>query len=222
MRKVLLLVGLCCLVGATTRTVWAATITGNMTVDNCFTAYISTSDVWGVGTWNVIASAPKDDYWAWLGNYALTPTVLTPGVKQYLNIEAVDWGGGAGLIGTFSLSDDDFHFANGSQTLITSIADWKVSASGFDGVYAETVTVCNFLPDAHGWHVLESTDAKWIWTNYGGDIGNWVVGEPYDDTTGLQRYFSTEIGPAPSVPEPASLLLALPGLAGVDLIRRRK
>jgi hypothetical protein len=52
-------------------------------------------------------------------------TALTPGVTNYLHIEAINYGVVGGFIGDFTLSDTGFQFANGSQTLVTETTHWS-------------------------------------------------------------------------------------------------
>jgi hypothetical protein len=93
-------------------------ITGNLTADNEFFAFISTSD-------NTLGTQVAAGTF-WGTTYSLGAT-LTPGVTNYLHIEAINdaTGGPAMLVGSFSLSDPLFHFANGTQSLLTNTSNWS-------------------------------------------------------------------------------------------------
>jgi hypothetical protein len=43
----------------------------------------------------------------------------------YLNIEAINYGGPGGFIGSFTLTGPNFQFANGGQTLSTDTTNWS-------------------------------------------------------------------------------------------------
>jgi hypothetical protein len=56
-------------------------------------------------------------------------------VTNYLHIEAANTGGPAAFIGQFLLDDTAFHFANGTQILLSDTANWQVSSTGFGVAY---------------------------------------------------------------------------------------
>src|SRR5437764_6067297 len=101
----------------------ATTLSGNMTVDNFFFAFISTSDA-TLGT--QVASGNN-----WPTTVGIPATTLTPGVTNYLHIEAINQTGPAMFIGDFSLSDTGFTFANGTQSLSTDTTDWRGGFNDF-------------------------------------------------------------------------------------------
>lgn len=176
----------------------AASLTARMTVDNSFTACISTDDS-VQGTW--VGSGDN-----WGATYTFTAG-LTPGVVNYLHIVASDSGVIAGFIGDFSLSGSDFLFANGQSTLVTSSADWKVSAIGFGSNYSIPDEIGANGVSPWGYRQGISSSAKWLWTNMGND-------------THSTRYFST---PIIFVPEPSGSVVFATGLIGaVGLLRLRR
>jgi hypothetical protein len=136
----------------------------------------------------------------WFTAYSDTVT-LNPGT-QYLQVYGFDQGGPAGFIGNFSLSDTNFYFANGTQSLLTNTTDWVVSATGFG---PPTVAPTAYgINDGLGptWTVVPGivTNASWIWTadNWGND----------------SAFFSTPIYYA-AVPLPPAVLLLGSGLIGL-------
>lgn len=177
----------------------ATALTGSLTVDNGFSAFISTDDSIN-GT-----SICNGDNWG--ATYNLGKVNLTPGVKNYLHVKASDWGVIAGFLGSFKLSDTGFVFNNGTQSLVTNASDWKVGTNGF-GTYNATVSIANGKNGCSPWGTRPniSNDAVWIWTNGGHD-------------TNTTRYFSTEIT---AVPEPGTIVAALSVLAPAGLLFRRK
>src|ERR1035437_9755236 len=98
----------------------ADTLSGALTVDNSFTAYLSTSPT-AAGT--PIASGSN---WGTISSFS--GVSLTPGTTYYLQIDAINlpdgtngayqWGA---ILGDFSLSGTSFQFSNGSQSLLTEI-----------------------------------------------------------------------------------------------------
>jgi hypothetical protein len=167
----------------------ATTLTGNFTVDNQFWAYLSTSPT-SAGT--LIASGNN-----WPTTFNLS-AALTPGVTQYLHIQAYDYGVISAFIGDFMLSDTGFSFANGTQSLSTDTTHWTVSDTGF-GVNPEAPVVQMGNNGVGPWGTRGgiSTNTSWIWSD--------------DNCTYCTRYFSTEIKPA--VPEPGTWALMGVGLA---------
>ena len=178
------------------------TLTANMNVDDAFSFYISTDDS-VAGTFIGSGSA----WWA-------TDTFnvnLTPGVTNYLHIMASDvYGTIAMVIGDFSLSDANFQFANGTQTLLTDVTDWGVNLTGFGNPY--------------------STPLSWgangccpqYWGTLGVDASAQFIWDP-SECLYCTAYFSTPITPTDApVPEPSTWLLFGSGLAGLAYWRRRQ
>ena len=176
----------------------ATVLTGNLTADNDFLAYISTSDsVQGtqIGSGN-----------NWSITFSLTPTVLTPGVTNYLHIVGIDEGPPASFVGDFSLSDAGFQFGNLTQNLLTNTTDWSANITGFGNPYTGTVD--------------EGPNGAVPWGLRGGISSSarniWAAGTG----TPTPVYFSVAIEPlaATGVPEPGTL--AALGIAALLLGRR--
>jgi hypothetical protein len=185
----------------------ASTLNVNMTADDMFNLYISTDDSQR-GT--LVGSA---DDWSMVRQYTVD---LTPGVRQYIHVEAADlWGCIAAFMGDFTLSDNSFTFANGSARLVTDSANWRISNVGFgQGYYAPDEIDVN---GAWPWGYIDgiASDAKWIWSNGGYDIAdwdNWDWENPDFMPAPVTRYFSAEIVPVgQSVPEPMTMCVLAAG-----------
>jgi len=193
---------------------------GNITADNAFYAYLSTSPT-TLGT--LIASGNN-----WLSTFSLPSTALAPGTTYYLNIEAINYGLEGGLIGDFTLSNTQGSFSNGGQELLTNTANWTGSYNNANSNPAlaqpwVTPTGTVFSEGANGvspWGNVTGVGAtaQWIWAtdglsapgglNQGGVCPNCTVD------------FSTTITTA--VPEPETYALMLAGLGLIGVVARRR
>ncbi len=179
-------------------TVSAATLTGNLTVDDAFTVYLSTDDS--------VAGTPlvSGDYWPLVQTFS---TTLIPGNTYYLHISAKDvFGPPSAFLGSFELSGIDFIFANGSQSLVSDSANWGVNTTGFgfsfnspyDGFGINGVEPWGTMPSI-------ASNAHWIWTGPSGTVG--------------EAYFTTTISP---IPEPGIYSMFLAGLGLLGFMVRHK
>jgi hypothetical protein len=196
----------------------ATTLSGSLTADNAFFAYISTDNS-TLGT--LVASGNN-----WPTTFTISAAALTRGVTNYLQIEVINYGLQGGFIGDFTLSDTGFHFANGTQSLSTDTTNWSgIYNSGNSTVVAQpwvqpTAGVVSF--GANGvspWGMRPgiSAGADWIWPNDANSLpgGNACANCTVD--------LSTVITPGMTVtPEPASLLIFGSGVLAVARVLRRK
>jgi hypothetical protein len=97
----------------------ATTISGAMTADNAFFAYISTNN----STSGTLVSQGND----WGTTFTFSNFALSTGQTYYLHIEAINYGGPGAVIGEFNLSDASFRFANLTQTLVTDTVNWAAT-----------------------------------------------------------------------------------------------
>jgi len=168
----------------------AGVLTTKVSVDNGFSAYLSTAN-------NVVGtqfSAANDWYTVTNGS-----VVLGGATAYYLHISAYDQGGVAGLLGQFSLADSGYHFADGTTSLVTGSKLITANTTGYTSNFAATTSY-----GANGvspWGTLGgiSSSAQWIWS------GNNDINDA--------SYFSIAILKDANVPEPASL-----GLLGLGLL----
>jgi PEP-CTERM motif len=175
----------------------AATLSGNLTVDDAFTAYLSTSDA--------VAGTALVSGTSWTSAQSFSAT-LNAGQTYYLHVAGRDvYGVISAFLGSFNLTPDA-QFSNGTQFLVTNTTDWQVSATGFGNGYAAPNSLG--ANGANPWGNLGgiAPNAEWIWTGPG------QLGE---------AYFSTKITVA-AVPEPESYALMLTGLGLVGAVVRRR
>ncbi len=179
----------------------AQSVSGNLTVDNLFTAYLSTSAT-TLGS-SLVSGAD------WSATYGFG-AVLTPGTNYWLQVVATDQGPPGAFIGDFALTGA-FHFANGLQTLVTNTTDWTVQTGSFAGpTSAFTDWGANGV-GPWGAHAVIDASAHWIWDSP--SCGSCTL------------YFSTPIiaQAVPStVPEPSTWALLAGGLAGLGAVVRRR
>ena len=194
---VLLIVGLSGVVNATV-------LTSEISLDNGFIAYLSTSDsVQGI-------EFGAGNNW----NYIYTfDTTLQAGVDYYLHIYGYDQGGYAGFLGEFTLSGTDHVFSNDTLSLLTNTTDWKGNNTGWTDSYT---TLTDYgTPPVEPW--------EYYYTYYGGGSisgsAHWIWAG--DNDSNDYAYFTTKIFSTAPVPEPTTILLLGSGLAGFAGLRRR-
>jgi hypothetical protein len=93
------------------------TLSGDLTADNAFFAYLGTSNT-TLGTLLTQGNS-------WSTTFSFTNIALTPGQTYYVQIEAINYGGPGAFLGQFTLSGSGFHFSNGTQSLLTNTSNWQ-------------------------------------------------------------------------------------------------
>jgi len=176
----------------------ATTLTSEISMDNGYVIYLSTSDS--------IAGTSFGSANDWYTTYTDSIT-LTAGVDYYLHVYGYDQGSIAGFLGEFTLSGTGHVFSNSTSSLLTNTTDWKGNTTGWGNAYLAALTDLG-ANGASPWGTRSGIPgtARWIWA---GDANN-------NDCA----YFSTKISAA-SVPLPASVLLLGPGLMGLAWVRRK-
>ncbi|HEY5289627.1 MAG TPA: PEPxxWA-CTERM sorting domain-containing protein [Caulobacteraceae bacterium] len=198
----------------------AATLSGNLTVDNAFNVYLSTSPT-ALGT--LIASGTN-----WPSVQALSAS-LTGGNTYYLQVVGWNYDDAATpgtiqpahlpgnpdmFIGSFSLAGTGFTFENGGTSLNTDTTDWQSAIVGSPS-YTVTWSQPGGSPVSFG---LNGTSP---WGTLAGIAGGanfiWATA-PANDTG--ESFFETKISPA--LPEPATWAMMLAGFGGLGAMLRRR
>ena len=170
-------------------------LNANATVDNQFTAYISTNpNVQGTpfmsgNNWQVLTSGSH---------------TFTAAGTYYLQIFGEDLGPPAMFIGSFTLSTPEGTFSNGTQALLTGSLNWMSSPVGFGAPGAPPAVIG---PNGSGpWgNFAPLGAAEYVWAPF-------VAGTP----TNVGYFWTTiTIVPTPGV---ASMV----ALGGVVMSRRRR
>ncbi|QTN38522.1 HYR domain-containing protein [Cryomorphaceae bacterium] len=155
----------------------AGVLTGTLSADNGFFAYISTDD-------NVAGTLISQGN-SWPTAFTLNPANLTPGQQYYLHVQAYDQGGPEFFGGTFQVSGA-FEFANGSQTIGTNTTDWQVGLNGWNNYGTPLFISVNGSSPIWGTSTLPLGPCDLIW------------GGTFNTSGSETRYFTTPINPVSS------------------------
>jgi len=217
----------------------ATTLSGELTADDAFALYISTSNS-TLGT--IVADG---NYWPSTYNFT---TTLSTGSTYYLHVIADNnlyYGtshsspvNADGLLGQFNLNGTGFEFANGTQQLLSNTSSWAAGANvGTEqlldpngSVKGSSVgsSVTTWIAPT-GTPLNEGTNAgPSYWSeNYSGathpliaSSADWIWSST--DPSG-EAFFSAEIDPISSaVPESSTWAMMVLGFAGVGFIAYRR
>jgi hypothetical protein len=137
-------------------------------------------------------------------------------VTHYLHVVAQDLGEIFMFMGQFSLSDSNFEFANGTQSLLTNTTDWK--ADLYSGIWlAPTGTPHSFGTNPPGccgnpWGRATMIGAEFIWAS---------GGFPFSAAAFSTPIFAAEGSEVP-IPPAVALFASGLGLMGLLGWRRKK
>ncbi|MGD0959216.1 MAG: PEP-CTERM sorting domain-containing protein [Methylomonas sp.] len=210
----------------------ATTLTSQVNVDNGFKEYLSSSPT-DLTNATLVQSG---------SNWTVTDsnnTATLSGSTEYLIIEALNWGGIGGLLGSFSLSNSNYEFANGTQSLVTGAADWTVAM-----IESSTDTYTNNISGTYSNATVEGINGVGPWGYESGvsSQASWI--SDATDGYGLQSnncagyssgctvdVFETAIystasitqndAITASVPEPETLTMFAIGLLGIAATRKK-
>jgi hypothetical protein len=202
----------------------ATTLSGDLTADNAFFAFVSTNPA-VLGT--PVANSGGG---TWTSTFNFS-TSLAPGQIYYLQIEAINEGSSGMFVGDFTLSNTDFEFSNGSQYLLTDTTHWSGVFNNTNSAFAPQPWVQptggvqyydanGHVPATNPWGPRGGIDlsALFIWPN---------DGQSNDGCFNLGGFCTvdlmTEILPLTSAtPLPATLPLLATGLGVIGFIAKRR
>lgn len=183
----------------------STSLSSAVTADNEFKEYLSSSLSLSGATLLNSGNSWGSDY--------IANTSLSISSPAYLIIEAKNQGGPGAILGSFSLSDANFQFGNGGQSIKTGDSGWTMYVGSL------TSTPVSIVPEGlngiapWGNHPAIDANASWVWY--------YESAHPVWGSDLSTVYLVTTLTPA-NVPLPAAVWLMGTVLMGFLGLQRRK
>ncbi|AMK78722.1 MULTISPECIES: PEP-CTERM sorting domain-containing protein [Methylomonas] len=184
-------------------------LTSAFTADNAFEEYISSSATSISG-----ASILSGNNW---GSTYSSVDSLTSTSVSYLILKVTNQGGPGAALGTFTLSDSNYLFGNGANTISTGGTGWSMYVDSLANAAAPIVAEGANGISPWGVHAGIDSNAQWVW--YYNSINTNGAGAWGDDHSTF--YLVTSITPA-AVPLPSAVWLMGSALLGFLGLKRKQ
>ncbi|PKD41481.1 hypothetical protein CWO84_04965 [Methylomonas sp. Kb3] len=184
-------------------------LTSVFTADNAFEAYVSSSAT-------SISSAAILSGNDWGSTYSSVDNLTTTSVS-YLILKVTNQGGPGAALGTFTLSNNDYLFGNGANTISTGGTGWSMYVDSLANPASPIVAEGANGISPWGFHSGIDSSAQWVW--YYNSINTNGAGAWGSDNSTV--YLVTSITPA-AVPVPGAIWFMGTGLLGFLGLKRKQ
>lgn len=183
-------------------------LTSAFTADNAFEEYISSSAT-------SISGAAILTGNNWGSTYSSVDNLVSTSVS-YLILKVTNQGGPGSALGTFTLSDSNYSFGNGTNTISTGGTGWSMYVDSLFNAASPIVSEGANGISPWGSRAGIDSNAQWVW--YYNSINTNGAGAWGDDHSTV--YLVTSITPA-AVPVPGAVWLMGSALLGLLGLKRK-